>query len=85
MATETQDRRELIAADLNNFLGNLGVPTVLSVQAEDLTLLDGGGVRVAKKIGDVSITVEVGQQSLMHLAMVRGILDVGKYMMSSKR
>jgi methionine aminopeptidase len=77
MATETQDKRELIAEDINGFLAGLGVPSALMVKAEDLTLTD-TGVRVSKKIGDVSITVDVGQQSLMHLAMVRGFIDTGK-------
>lgn len=85
MATETKDRRELIAEDLNGFLDSFNLPTVLRVEAKDLTLTDGGnGVRVSKKIGDVSIAIEVGQQSLMHLAMIRGFVGAGKQFLGSR-
>jgi len=81
VTTETKDKRELIAEDINNFISGLNMPTFLLVEAKDLTLLEGGGVRVAKTIGDVSVTVDIGAHSLMHLAMIRGFIDTGKMLL----
>lgn len=76
MTTDTKDRREAIASNVNGFLSGLGLPISLTVRADDVVLTD-TGARVTAKFGDVTLAVDIGHTSLVHLAMISGFIGRG--------
>jgi len=83
-AKETEDRRVLIAEDINEFLASVRVPALLRVKPENITLLE-SGARVMATFGDVNAQVDIGTQSLTYLAIARGIVVAGQRLFRGSR
>ncbi len=71
MSDDDKARREQIASDINGFLRSVGAPFV--VNPEDV-VVTADGAQITRQVDDVHLTVEVGAKSLMHVAVLNGLI-----------